>query len=177
MLSLVIEVIELSYKKCSYFLELWNWIDCFFILMTLLYFSAKVLSDADQWSLLTLLNFSAALKTLRLLSLFKSTRVVLRILLEIMKDMLPFLVICVFATLWVTLLFSSSSPSSSNYFDNLGQVFKLEFGDFEDEYSGAHWFVVVIGVLLVPLILLNMLIAILEDTHDRVKEDEARRDF
>lgn len=35
----------------------------------------------------------------------------------------------------------------------------------------------VVGVLVVPLILLNVLIAILGDTHDRVREDQARRDF
>ena len=57
-------------------------------------------------------------------------------------------------------------------------MFLLYFGDFShDEYSPLEQFIFVLGVISAPLVLLNMLIAIMGDTFDRVKEEQVRRDF
>ena len=57
-------------------------------------------------------------------------------------------------------------------------VFLLDFGDFSpDEYSPLEQCVFIFGAITVPLVLLNMLIAIMGDTFDRVKEEQGRRDF
>ncbi len=44
------------------------------------------------------------------------------------------------------------------------------------EFSRLEWFLFTVAVLFVPLIMLNMLIAIMGDTYDRVKEESVKRD-
>ena len=54
----------------------------------------------------------------------------------------------------------------------------MDFGDFSlDDYSALDLAIFVLAVLIVPLVFLNMLIAIMGDTFDRVKEEQGRRDF
>ena len=85
-------------------------------------------------------------------------------------------------TLAVSLLFTSARPdhtlTSATYPTFLMHVYRLDFGDFEpDEYSPLDTAIFVLAVVTVPLILLNMLIAIMGDTFDRVKEEQGRRDY
>lgn len=44
------------------------------------------------------------------------------------------------------------------------------------EFNKLEWFIFIVAVLFVPLIMLNMLIAIMGDTYDRVKEESIKRD-
>ncbi len=59
------------------------------------------------------------------------------------------------------------------------EAYLLSYGDFAstDEYSRLEVFIFIAGTLFLPLIMLNMLIAVMGDTYDRVKEDLQRRDF
>lgn len=57
-------------------------------------------------------------------------------------------------------------------------VLLLDFGDFTtDAYSPLEQFIFVLGTITAPLVLLNMLISIMGDTFDRVREEQGRRDF
>ena len=112
----------------------------------------------------------------------KSTRVLLRIVIEIVKDMIPFMLFVVATTIAVTLLFTSAKPQDSlndeTFTDYLMHVYRLDFGDFDlDGYSALDTAIFILAVLIVPLVLLNMLIAIMGDTFDRVKEEQGRRDL
>ena len=51
--------------------------------------------------------------------------------------------------------------------------YRLMFGDFStDEYEGvADWSLFIIASVLIPLIMLNMLVAIMSDTYARVMSD------
>ena len=56
-------------------------------------------------------------------------------------------------------------------------MFLLDFGEFGDmNFNRLEWFLFIVAVLFVPLIMLNMLIAIMGDTYDRVKEESVKRD-
>ena len=77
-------------------------------------------------------------------------------------------------TLAVSLLFTSATPDESltdlTYTDYLMHVYRLDFGDFQsDNYSGLDFAIFILAILIVPLVFLNMLIAIMGDTFDRVK--------
>ena len=57
-------------------------------------------------------------------------------------------------------------------------MFLLNFEDFSYEsYSPLEECVFILAVIAAPLVLLNMLIAIMSDAFDRVKEEQGRRDF
>jgi hypothetical protein len=46
------------------------------------------------------------------------------------------------------------------------------YGDFSpDEYTTANWILFIIASILLPLVMLNLLIAIMSDTYARVMAD------
>ena len=183
--TLTIESIELKNKKCGYFMDFWNYFDILRFIFCFAYFIMVVSSTASpntKTVLLTLLSFFQSMKTFQMFSLFKSTRVLLRIVIEIVKDMIPFMLFVLATTLAVSLLFTSATPDDSltnvTYSDYLMHVYRLDFGDFStNEYSSLDTAIFILAVIIVPLVLLNMLIAIMSDTFDRVKEEQGRRDF
>ena len=57
-------------------------------------------------------------------------------------------------------------------------MYLIDFGEFGDmNFSSLEYFIFIIAVLFIPLIMFNMLIAIMGDTYDRVKEDSIKRDY
>ena len=81
-------------------------------LFTVGYFVIVSLESPSQTlksSILTLLSFSQSVKAFSAFSLFKATRVLLRIVMEILKDMVPFLLFVFATTLAVALLFTSAT--------------------------------------------------------------------
>lgn len=52
------------------------------------------------------------------------------------------------------------------------------YGDFDpDSYSETGWILFIIGSCFLPLVMLNMLIAIMSDTYARVIADIVPSDF
>ena len=96
--------------------------------------------------------------------------------------MIPFMVFVLVTTLTVSLIYTAATPDESltnqTYTDYLLHVYRLDFGDFDmDGYSHLDTAIFILAIVIVPLVLLNMLIAIMGDTFDRVKEEQGRRDF
>ena len=83
----------------------------------------------------------------------KSTRVLLRIVIEIVKDMIPFMLFVVATTIAVTLLFTSAKPQDSlndeTFTDYLMHVYRLDFGDFDlDGYSALDTAIFILAVII-----------------------------
>lgn len=162
----------------------WNWLDIFRILFTLAYFVIFFINSVtqeDKRIILTFLNMVYCFKLFSLFSLHPQTRVLLRIIIEIIVDMIPFITFCIAGTLFFALMFTSALPerdiTNSSFTDFLLLVFLLDFGEFGDmNFNRLEWFLFIVAVLFVPLIMLNMLIAIMGDTYDRVKEESIKRD-
>ena len=79
-------------------------------------------------------------------------------------------------TITVSLLYTSAVPDEKltnvTYTDYLMHVYHLDFGDFStDDYTSLDTAIFILAVIIVPLVLLNMLIAIMGDTFGRVKEE------
>ena len=180
-----IELIELRSKRGGYFSDLWNLFDLLRFLFTFIYFIVAILEAPSQTTksvVLTLLTFSQSMKAFTLFSLFRATRVLLRIVIEIVKDMVPFLLFVTATTLAVALLFTSATINDDlqlrTYPNFLTEIFLLDFGDFTPKgYSPLEQCIFILAAITVPLVLMNMLIAIMGDTFDRVKEEQSRRDY
>ena len=177
-------------KRCrAYFCDFWNYFDILRFIFAFTYFGVAIAGTSPASSetsaktvLLTLLSFFQSAKAFQMFSLFKSTRVLLRIVIETVKDMIPFMVFVLATTIAVSLLFTSATPDDAlcdvTFTDFLMHVYLLDFGDFSvDEYSALDLAIFILAVLIVPLVFLNMLIAIMGDTFDQVKEEQGRRDF
>ena len=139
-------------------------------------------NETNKTIFLTLLSLFQSLKAFQIFSLLKSTRVLLRIVIEIVKDMIPFMLFVLASTIAVSLLFTSATTDGAlttvTYTDFLMHVYRLDFGDFSlDDYNSLDIAIFILAVWIAPLVLLNMLIAIMGDTYDRVREQQGRRDF
>ena len=141
--NFVNEVIELRHKKASYFRDIWNWFDLLRFLFCFLYFGyADSHSPHGEVKLLFLTLFSLfqSLKAFSIFSLFKSTRVLLGIVIEIVKDMIPFFLFVFATNLVVSLLFTSATPRDQLNVHTFPQlmmhIFLLDFANFSiKQYS------------------------------------------
>ena len=182
---LFVEVVEMLHKRGSYFGEFWNWFDLSRIFLTFIYLGiglSEKYSEEVKSDLLTLLNLFQALRTFHVFFLFKGTRVLLRIVIEIINDMSAFFVFVAMSTLLLALLFTSATLESEleslTFSRRLLEIFLLDFGYFDVRgYTALLQFLFVVAVVSVNLVMMNMLISIMGDTYDRVKEDQTRRDL
>lgn len=182
---LLVEVLEMMDKKCGYFMEFWNWFDLSRILLTFVYCAIVAIGSVNQEvqsDFLTMLNLFQTLRTFYIFFIFASMRVLLRIIIEIVKDMSSFFVFVTLSTLLLGMLFTSciheDHLTDYTYETLLYQAFLLNFGYFDLKMeTGLFRFIFMFGMFLIPLIMMNMLIAIMGDTYGRVREEQSRRDF
>ena len=106
-----IESIEIKNKGCrAYFSDFWNYFDILRFVFAFTYFGVAMVDRGSSSSsenstkaiLMTLLSFFQSVKAFHIFSLFKSTRVLLRIVIEIVKDMIPFMAFVVGTTVTVS---------------------------------------------------------------------------
>ena len=107
-------------------------------------------------------------------TLFPKTRILLRIIFKIVTDMRHFIIVCTFVTISIAVTFSASVKSTElqniTLTDFLMHSYLLNYGDFStDDYNWLQTTIFIGASILVPLIILNMLIAIMGDSYDRVK--------
>ena len=94
------------------------------------------------------------MKALQMFSVFKSSRVLLRIVIEMIKDMAAFMLFMLATTLTVSLIFTAAIPDDSltnaTYSDYLFHVYLLDFGDFSlDDYSAIDTAIFILSAVIV----------------------------
>jgi len=151
----------------------------------------------------------ALCRSVSILRVFSNTRNLVRMILEIMKEMWSFMVVLFvsvfgFATLMVVAmkLDSMSLPATIQkknkktgkmvnvtnkakfkmhnitFTSTLKQEFIDIYAGFEpDDYLTAAWVIFIFKAILIPIVMLNMLIAIMQDTFDRVMMTSKAADY
>ncbi|CDW84994.1 wd-40 repeat protein [Stylonychia lemnae] len=175
------EILQICLNRLSYLGDFWNIFD-FLRVLLLIFFIYNAFKHED-WNksqsmlqLLGTLNFLSWVRALSFLRLFQKTRIFIRLLVEVIYDMIPFMIVLIGAVLGISLSFEVINDISM--LEALKHNYRLTFGDFEtDNYTAANWTLFIIGSVLIPLIMLNMLVAIMSDTYARVMSDILPSDF
>lgn len=158
--------VTLTYQK--YFTDMWNFLDLFRILLFVLYFAL----DTHYNSLLFFLHLFSWAKGVSYFRIFSSTRYMVNLLQEVVKDILAFIIIFFYFTLAFTFMLVSVQDSQ-NYSDfyRLGDTFLLNFGSFtiSEEDHWLMWLCFVISSMINFLVMVNLLISIIGDTYDKVQ--------
>lgn len=126
------------------------------------------------------------LKFFYFLRLFKPTAAFMRMIIEIVKDMGIFSLIYLLANLSIGNAFyildgannsaSVEQKTYDGYLSTMMSIFLNGLGDFDTDNFGGHenegfvWIYFIACTVLLTLVLLNLLIAIMGDTFDRVQE-------
>jgi hypothetical protein len=110
--------------------------------------------------------------------MFQTTRVLIKLIVEVAKDMIPFMIVLIIAVLGFSITFLVLNDDH-DMVSSLKYNYRVMYGDFDtDAYPQAgNWILFIIASTLLPLVMLNMLIAIMSDTYARVMADIVPSDF
>lgn len=128
--------------------------------------------------LLAALNLVSWIRSLSYLRLFQRTRALIRLIVEVCVDMIPFFIVLLVAMTGFTITFYTLQPAPYEFSEALKNNYRLMFGDFDPgNYTPANWILFIISSAFLPLVMLNMLIAIMSDTYARVMGEVVPSDF
>jgi len=175
----------------DYFDSMWNYIDitAFLLLyvVNIAYYLNKDIHKDETYgnliSFITLITIlSLLMRGLSHMRIFSNLRYLINMIVEIMSDMSSFTIILVYWIIGLNVAFfmlsqakkpSSKDPqpdTTESFLENLKITYRLAFADFSpEEYTSLEWFMFVLGSCFIPLVLFNLIIAIMGDTYDRVQ--------
>lgn len=168
--------------KCSdsilkFFKSPWNLLDLSRIVLSYYYTAKQLIWQDPSHTGLELLTLFYCLKAVGYFRIFNKYRYLLRVILEIIKDMIPFFLILFTSTIAFAILLRVSEAELS-FFNSFINVYLLDQTNFVISLdSFENIFVFFLASLLNPIVMLNLLIAIMGDTYDRIQEDMVVADY
>jgi hypothetical protein len=156
----------------NYFTDVWNILDASRIIVLYLH-SILTLIDVEnivEDVFLMLLNLIAWSRLIGYFRIFDGTRYLIHMLAQVISDLGPFLVLFVLSSLGATFTFYSNS-----FLSNFGNMFLSTYGiaygswDFVQDNDLKYTIFFCVS-LFNTLVLLNLLIALISDTYQRVRE-------
>ena len=162
----------------GYFTEPWNVFDICANFLIATYIVAFFTDEIEEYRppILAYGCFFVYLRLIGFYRIYQGTRFYIRMILVITKKIKYFLLILV--TFVLSISFSLKALREDERYEVYWMVsFRLMMGDFEDEYPDAPERVLfTIGCLVLPIIALNLLIAIIGDAFDNVQEKAVQAD-
>lgn len=175
---LSIEIIQASTDFRGHVMDPWNWIDVAVVTSQYM-FTALYWGDADKNAQTFFISMSLILsytKMLLLLRVLDSMRYLIRMILEVLRDIGSFIVVMVvylFAFSMVLYLDRLDSPyeelSNLTLWDSFYEVYDVVYGNWDrNHFQGVAIPFYFLLTMFVPLVLLNLFISIMGDTYERV---------
>jgi len=170
-------------QKGDYFKDLANMFDMARIAAIYFFIMAKQFGgEAPDW-IVPVMFFLLWIKIFKYLSVFAPFRYFVMMLLAMIADIRVFLAILFIAMfaygqIMLTMSDKSVADDEAGAIGDFRQGYVLAFGDlgaFAD-YGWLKFFMFSMFTFLIPLTLMNMLIAIMSDTYGRVQENSAAAD-
>lgn len=196
---LIHEILQVFIGKKSYLKSIWNFIDiirivlCYvFLYLKFEYFESnlepfKNLSEKRIYqSVVIVLVLVILLRGLFFFQLFDRTRSMIKVFTDVIKDSLAFLIVLATTTLAFTFLFMILDQDLS-FFDAFTSTYGINFGSFNvDLYSSSgnsskFSYVLLVcfhlATLINPLLMVNLLVSIMNDTFGRLKDNLEMEDL
>jgi hypothetical protein len=164
----IYEFYQLSTMRASFLKDIWNLIEFMRVIFVLIYLSLSLNDDEEAAS--SYMSFAVFLSWLRVIGYFcliKKTRYLIRLVFEIMIGIIPFMII--YLTFNLAICYSLMAERGINFIEAWQLAYRLGLADFEEEYSNHESRVFfLIATIVMPLVMLNLLIAIMSDIYARV---------
>jgi WD40 repeat protein len=175
----IYEIFQMSYGLLDYILDIWNVIDILRIILLYIYGSYIIFGwemPVTESIPLLLLILLVWLRFISYFRIFNKTRYLIRMIREVISDMVPFLLVLAVTTFALGMLFVIANSNKSlesdagDIFMDFLHAWRIALGDFDtDKYNTYEWVVFVLGSMLNTMVMLNLIIAIMGDTYDRVQ--------
>lgn len=169
------EIVQIKYERLEYFKDVWNYVDIIRGVSMFLYFTLAIFG-ANQKEIYTLLILFSWLRGITYFRVFDKTRYLIKLIMEATVDIVSFFIILFYSTLAFALIYNSMGESDENgekmsFEKDFITSFKLNLGDFSEKTDTLLGLTIFIAVSIInPVIMLNLLISIMSDTYNRVKQ-------
>ena len=173
----------MAIQKLGYFHDPKNWLDLTRLtLMFMILVSKSGLNYSVPHELYPITFFLMWVKILSYFSVFKPTRYLIKMIFEIISDILTFLIIlftAIFAYAQINYSFQEAGdPAAVSFYDEMRIGYVMAYGELGDFMTPDYvkFFIFAVFSFFIPLVLLNMLIAIMSDSYARVQNNAVAAD-
>jgi hypothetical protein len=171
---LSIDIREITLGFSQYMSDTWNCLDIGRIVFVYFYIVLTLSRGHDDEWISFCLAMAIMFAWFRLIGFFRinyHTRYLIRIIRDIIFYSIPFMVIFIVAVLAIGFSLLALRGGDLDYIDAWTVSYRLSYGDFEEEHPNhPERIIFFIATLFLPLIMLNLLIAIMGEIHDRSLE-------
>ena len=182
-----VEIVQILFHGVDYISSFWNMLDLFSVVMNttvvIMDFADASFEDTNRIAAISVLVLY--FKLFYFLRIFFATAYLIRMIIEIIKDMKFFVGVLMIATIAFAnafyILGRNSAPDDNlageNFIDAFIFTYKMGLGDFITDGFGTRdeeilWIFFLLNSLIILIVLLNLVIAIMGDTFDRVQETQ-----
>jgi len=183
-----VESRQIIFHGFDYIFSFWNLLDMFSVIMNttvvIMALSGAKFEDTNRVAAISVLVLY--FKLFYFLRIFFATAYLVRMIIEIMLDMKFFVTVLMIATIAFANAFYILGRNSSeedgnlageNFMDAFIFSYKMGLGDFITDGFGTRdeeilWIFFLFNSLIILIVLLNLVIAIMGDTFDRVQETQ-----
>ena len=178
----IYEIIFIVIEGLHYFKDPWNIVDTFrSIIMTSYsilvwadYFDiSRDKNEKERYMMAVLITLSWV-RGITYFRIIKSTRYLVKLLFQVFIDIFPFLAILFYSTLAFSLILRSFiSDKDAIFFDNLTKTYMILIGEWDyPNEANFNSLILFFATLLNTVISLNLLISILTNTFNKVKDNQ-----
>lgn len=178
---IIYELLTFSQSPLRYIKRYDNWMDIY-LLISIPIFSSIVAKDNfdpvvqfNANGIMTLTMLLAGMRLIAQMKVFISTRLLLVIILQAVKDMIPFtsiMFICILIFSFVDVQATKQDGKGNNLAESLNIVYNTAFGGFEspETLSAVQIVNFIFNTAFFNLIMINLLIAIISKTYEDLQE-------
>lgn len=170
------ELGQVYFMKFDYFKDIWNYIDISRFALSIVWI---ITISKDRYSLtwvVVLLNFIRGLTAFRL---FDGTRHYVRLIYRALNDIKYFIILFSYSILTFGALFTITGQENATFKSLWFDAYGLNFGlyDTRTEYAGLEYTVYIGATFINIVLMLNLLISILGDSHEQFQLDKSIIDY
>lgn len=176
------EVIFMVIELKEYFMSFWNVMDSLRSWMMIIYcilvwtdeFEIKNDKNTREMYMLAVLIFVSWMRGITYFRINKSTRYLIKLLFKALAEIVPFMAIFFYSTIGFSVLFNVFKETNLGvFFPHLTDSYVIILGNWDNpEEIDFYSLILLFATILSPVVLLNLLIAVLTNTFVVVKDNE-----
>lgn len=156
-----------------YLKDFWNFVDITRSSLMILYLDCIIYNRSYTSTTLLLLNLVSWVRGISYFRIFSKTRYMINLITEVCKDVASFLIILAYSTIAFSFILMLMVDNHTRYFDYFQLSYLITLGNINTvDYNTIQWVCFIITTIINPIIMINLLISIMGDTHDKVQENK-----
>ena len=181
--TIAFEIYKMALTYTIYFKLYWNYFDVLIGILTVIYayikqdiiYSYDNMMDYPKYAdwVLAVLSFILWIRLISYLRIFSQTRSLIRLIVQIFNDMKAFASVMILAICGFSISFDILSyrdvKEDDTIITSFTHIYRIGFADFKTtDYDIARYVLWLMCSIFLSLIMINMLIAIMSDTYEKI---------